>query len=311
MIDKENLEKYQFPNPINFEAEENRLRKQNMNILKIILDYISQFPEMIEDIDELKERTFKEKYQINQEKIYKEIKNFSVKVNNFAEKFNLNKHFLIERIKFDDVLSSNFITDFKKQNPYEPFVETYFKFLERDLHFIYNFKHLPVDGPQAIYVYNGLICDESIKSSVAETPPSVDFVWEYSFKTLLIKFYASHKYTSGCGTAQKNQMKDLETFLHHANSSALTNNDTFIAIMDGNYYTDNAYPNFRGNPKPRIIDHIRATRENVKCKIATSLTLVSVIIDVVVAKLNTLFPQDSDAAVEIEKLQILRNSIRS
>ena len=54
MIDKENLEKYQFPNPINFEAEENRLRKQNMNILKIILDYISQFPEMIEDIDELK-----------------------------------------------------------------------------------------------------------------------------------------------------------------------------------------------------------------------------------------------------------------
>lgn len=309
MINKNELENYSFPEPINFGKEEMRLRKQNIDVLQTILDYLSNFPEMIDDIDELKSRLFKEKYHIEEERIYKNIKNFSIKVNNFAKQFNLNKHYLIERIKFDDVLSSNFITDFKKQNPYERFVAKYFKFLERDLKFISGFKHLPVNGPQAVYVYNGLICDESIKSRITETPPSVDFIWEYNFKNLKIKFYASHKYTSGCGTAQKNQMKDLETFLYHASFSALANNDTFIAIMDGDYYTNNPYPNFTGEPKPKIIEHIRSTRENTKCKVATSLTLISVIIDVVEAKLNNLYPNDSEAKVEIEKLEILRNAV--
>ena len=309
MISKEELENYSFPDPINFEAEENRLRKQNIDALKVILDFLSTNPDMIEDIDNLQKRLFKEKYQIEQDKIYSDLKNFSIKVNNFANNFNLNKHYLIERLKFDDVLSKNFITDFKKQNPYESFVETYFKFLEKDLHFISGFKHLPVDGPHAIYVYNGLICDDSIKASINESPPSVDFVWEYNFKSMKIKFYASHKYTSGYGTAQKNQMKDLETFLQHSNCSALTNNDTFIAIMDGDYYVNNKYPNFRGNPKPIIIDHIKATKENAKCKVATSLNLISVIIDVVETKLKTSFPEDNDAAIEIEKLKILSNAV--
>ena len=185
---------------------------------------------MINDVEALSKRDFVRKYSIttHNEKIYDDCNNFLIKINNYSHNFSLSRNYLIRRLKEDETFASNFIIDFKKQNPYEPFVENYFAFLETKLDLISDFKHLPVSGPTAQYVYNGLICDESIKTSVQITPPSVDFVWKYSFKNKCMKFYASHKYTQGTGTAQKNQMRELETFLDHSLQSASTNNQYFL-----------------------------------------------------------------------------------
>lgn len=308
MISVEELKKYEFPDPINFENEENRLRIKNMRQLQDFLNNLIKFPEMVGDFENLKPRDFTTKYALktNNENIYNDCKNFIIKITNYANNFDLSRNYLIRKLQDDQALASNFIIDFKKQNPYEPFVEKYFRYLDIDLHFINNFKHLPVSGPTAKYVYNGLIMDESIKTSVQETPPSVDFIWNYKFKDKSMNFYASHKYTHGEGSAQKNQMRDLETFLDHSLKSVLTNNNFFIAIMDGNYYTDYSYPNYTANPKPKIIDHIKKTRQNEKCKVATSFSLIDTIIDMVEKFLRDNFDL-GDISYELLKLDTLRN----
>lgn len=310
MISKEELRDFLFPEPIDFIAEENRLRSKNMKQLQDFLVVITKYPSIVDDYDNLSTTLFKRKYipLTENENIHEDAKNFIIKITNYSNNFDLSRNYLIRKLQEDQALASNFIIDFKKQNPYEPFVENYFRFLDNKLHLINNFKHLPVSGPTAKYVYNGLICDASIKESVQETPPSVDFVWNYSFGGKTMNFYASHKYTHGEGTAQKNQMRDLETFLGHAIQSVLTNNNYFIAIMDGNYYTDFYYPNFNGNPKPKVIDHIRNTKQNTKCKVATSYDLVKIIIELIKCFLQNNF-QPSQIEEELEKLNILYSKL--
>ena len=306
MLSKEQLLNYNFPDPIDFVAEENRLRTKNMKQLQDFLNDVIKFPEIINDYDELGAVEFKKKYihLTGNDNIHNDCKNFLIKITNYSNDFDLSRNYLIRKLQDDQALASNFIIDFKKQNPYEPFVEKYFSFLEDELGLISGFKHLPVSGPIAKYVYNGLICDATIKESVQETPPSVDFVWEYRYKNKTMYFYASHKYTHGEGTAQKNQMRDLETFLGHALQSVQTNNNYFIAIMDGNYYTDHFYPNYNGTPKPKVIDHIRNTKQNEKCKVATSFDLIRVIINLIKHFLNRNF-EINEISEEIEKLDIL------
>lgn len=306
MISIEELEKYSFPNKIDFESEENRLRSKNMQQLQSFLNNLVNYPEMIMDYESLKPKEFTRKYSLktNNDEIYNDCKNFIVKITNYAEKFDLSRNYLIKKLQEDQALASNFIVDFKKQNPYETFVEKYFKYLDTDIKLISNFKHLPVSGPTAKYVYNGLIQNDKIKKNVQETPPSVDFVWDYSFKGKLMHFYASHKYTHGEGTAQKNQMRDLETFLDHSLKS-VTNNNYFIAIMDGNYYTNSIYPNYNAIPKPKVIDHIKSMRENEKCKVATSLTLIDTIIDLIESFLKSNFDYEG-VKDELEKLHLLK-----
>ena len=310
MISKEQIVDYKMPEPIDFIGEENRLRSKNMKQLQDFLNAIITNQNLIDDYETMRPLDFKRKYipLTNNNDIYKDCENFIVKISNYCNSFDLSRNYLIRKLQDDQALASNFIIDFKKQNPYEPFVEKYFKFLDTELHLINNFRHLPVSGPTAKYVYNGIICDESIKTSVQETPPSVDFIWDYSFNGKTMYFYASHKYTHGEGTAQKNQMRDLETFLGHAFQSATTNNNYFIAIMDGNYYTDCSYPNFNGNPKPKIIDHIRSTKQNVKCKVATSYNLIKIIIEMIKYFLNQHF-DSSLTESEIEKLDLIYSKL--
>lgn len=306
MISIEELEKYNFPNPIDFNTEENRLRSKNMQQLQNFLSNLIKCPEMINDYELLKPKEFTRKYALitNNEDIYIDCKNFILKITNYADNFDLSRNYLIKKLQEDQALASNFIIDFKKQNPYEKIVEKYFKYLETDIKLINNFKHLPVSGPTAKYVYNGLIQDDKIKNHVQETPPSVDFIWDYSFNDKSMHFYASHKYTHGEGTAQKNQMRDLETFLDHSLKS-VTNNNYFIAIMDGNYYTDSIYPNYNASPKPKVIEHIKSMRENEKCKVATSFTLIDTIIDLIEKFLKSNFDYDS-VKDELKKLEILK-----
>ena len=186
MISKEELLRYNMPKKINFEEEENRLRKRNIFQLNNFLSQVSIHPNLIIDFESLSKREFVNKYSTltGNDKIYEDCNNFLIKINNYASNFNLNRNYLIRRLQDDEIFASNFIIDFKKQNPYEPFVEQYFSFLDNDLKLLIDFKHLPVAGPTAKYVYNGLICDESIKQSVQSTPPSVDFVWILIINTI-------------------------------------------------------------------------------------------------------------------------------
>ena len=309
MIAKEKIIEFSFPDSIDFAAEENRLRSKNMKQLQDFLEAVVKYPSIVDDCENLSASMFKQKYSCltENDNIYEDAKNFIVKITNYSNNFNLNRDFLIRKLQDDQALASSFIIDFKKQNPYEPFVKKYFEFLETDLDLIYNFKHLPVSGPSAKYIYNGLVCGEEIKKKVTETPPSVDFVWNYSFNGKEINFYASHKYTHGAGTAQKNQMKDLEKFLDNSLKS-VSANEYFIAIMDGNYYTDSYYPNYSGSHKPRVIEHIKNTRQNNKCKVATSYDLVKIIIELIVYFLETNF-EDSQTKEELEKLNILYSKL--
>ncbi len=311
MISKEEILKFDFPEPIDFVAEENRLRTKNMEQLQNFLNVLTKYPSLIDDYENLSTTSFKRKYiaLTGNDNIHDDAKNFIIKITNYSNNFDLSRNYLIRKLQDDQALASNFIIDFKKQNPYEPFVEKYFMFLDSKLKLVYNFKHLPVSGPSAKYVYNGLICDESIKESVQETPPSVDFIWDYTFEGKTMHFFASHKYTHGEGTAQKNQMRDLETFLGHALQSVLTNNNYFIAIMDGNYYTDYYYPNYNGSPKPKVIEHIKNTKQNNKCKVATSYDLIKVILDLISEFLNNNFTDSVALNEEKEKIQILYSKL--
>ena len=311
MISKEELIEYKYPNPINFHDEEYRLRKININKLRNMLNFMTRNPEILSDFKELKTIKFNKKYGnlLGDKKIKKEMQNFFEKVDNYVNDYEINKSFLIERLKRDDLLCNNFIVDFKRQNPYEPYVLKYFKYLEKDLRFLCDLKHLPTNGLNARYVYNGIISGEEIKSQINETPASVDFVWKYEFNEKTMNFYASHKYTSGYGTAQKNQMRELENFLNHSIKSAITNNDFFIAMMDGNYYTDYYYPNFNGTPKPKIIEHIRNTKQNTKCRVATSFDFIAVVVELIKNWLNKNFKKE-EIQEEIEKLEIINQSTK-
>lgn len=309
MITKEELLNYNFPPKIDFNYEENRLRLRNINQLQRFLRNVTEYPYIISDYEGMKPVDFKSKYVklTNNEKIHDDCKNFIVKLNNYCENFNISRNYLIKKLLNDEAFASSFIVDFKKQNPYEPFVENYFAFLDKDIKLIHNFMHLPVSGAHAKYVYNGLICGEDMKKSVKITPPSVDFIWEYHFKDKKMNFYASHKYTQGSGTAQKNQMKDLEHFLDHSLQSA-SPNDYFIALMDGNYYTDYPYPNYVDNPKPKIIEHIKDTKQNKKCKVCTSINLIETLIELIEKWLMEKFTIE-EIKEEFEKLEIIKAKI--
>lgn len=302
MLELEELKKYSFPEKINFGREEERLRLLNVSQTKDLLYLLEQYPHMLEDYETLKAREFKKKYVklTSDDKIYDKCKNFYTKVENYAKCFNINKKFLVEKLKREDLLCNNFIVDFKRQNPYEIFVENYFQYLDKDLGLLQEFKHLPVSGPTALYVYSGIITDDKIKKSVGNLPSSVDFVWKYSFRGREVMFYATHKYTNGTGTAQKNQMRELEKFLENARQYA-GGDKVFIAIMDGNYYSDYPYPNFKSKPKPSVFQHIKDRMETSTCKVATSYSFTAVLIGVLKSWLCNTFKIE-DVADEIEKL---------
>lgn len=278
MIDIEQIKKYKFPSSIDFKDEERRLREKNIVELQKTTSYFFQNPSLFEDFENMNSKSFKTKYRylvLQDSEFYHKIKNLILKVTNYCNNFGLDKKYLLTLIHNDSIIRNSFIIDYKKQNPYESFVCKYFKYLENDLNLIRNFEHIPVSGPKALYIYNGLIQNEEIKESVQNTPPSVDFIWQYTFNNKTCYFYATHKFTSGTGTAQKNQMRDIEKYLDHSKQNSNKNN-FFFAWMDGDYYTNHNYPNYK--PSEIILEHIKKIYENDKIKIVTSYSFIYTLI---------------------------------
>lgn len=310
MVSLDEITNYTIPEKIDFQAEEIKLRETNIKQIFNFLEIVSKYPEIVSDYqkvenEELLRKDFKAKYctKTENEEIETDCKNFLTKFENFANDFEIKIEDLIARMMQDEYLAYKFIIDFKKQNPYESLVEDYFSFMEKDLQLTSEFKHLPVSGKDAIFVYEGIIFQDLLKAKVVETPSSVDFVWNYEFKKRKLEFYASHKYTHGSGSAQKHQMKELEAFLKHS-SKTDDQNLCFIAIMDGNYYTDFPYPNLDRTPRPKIIEHIKEMYEKDNRLVATSNDLFEKILIKIKEWLEKNF-SPADIKEEIAKIDIL------
>ena len=99
--------------------------------------------------------------------------------------------------------------------------------------------YLPKGGRDALYVTN----DGNITQWNHPRKPSksLDFKWTMGDITI----YAMHKYTKASGGAQDNQFNDVKNTLEKF-SHAQDSNVVFIAIVDGNYYTEQKFAILKG-----------------------------------------------------------------
>lgn len=149
------------------------------------------------------------------------------KITSFALRNNINPLYLFNEIKINPSLRMFFQKDPKKQNAAEKAFLSFFssELPEADI------VSLPNGGKNSLQLASGLI----IKTSDQFIPgaKTVDFILEYNNK----KYYITHKRTSGSGGAQKNQLLDVYNFLTEAKRN-ITPDIVFVAILDGDYYTE-------------------------------------------------------------------------
>lgn len=300
------LNRYVLPEKINFDTQTEILTKENYINLAKMLDFIKTNRKIITDFYNLKQKEFENKYDyLNFPRLYKDLDNFLLKVNNYSKKRDLDTNFVIRKCIIDSVFRNSFVIDAKRQNPYEAVVLDFLKRFD-NLGIFDNAVHIPPNNKDSKYIYKGMVVGVNVKKTVVEPTPSIDFIWEYSFNNKKLNFYASHKYTDGVGSAQNNQMKDLVNFINNANLSA-EKNSYFIALMDGNYYKNNGFPNTKS--KDVIYDYIRKhviRSENLmNCD---SYELYYVVLKAIKDWLNYSF----DKIVihdEIDKIDILLNKV--
>lgn len=132
---------------------------------------------------------------------------------------------LIEQIKQNNIVASFFSKDPAKQNLTENIVAEIIK-SNKD---VKDFQVLSKGGKNSIrlnsngeFVYG--------KCNMKDTK-SVDYVFTYKSN----QFYATQKFTRGRGGSQDNQCRDVIDFLKHG---SLRNKEHFMAVLDGDYYTE-------------------------------------------------------------------------
>ena len=109
MISKEELMNFEFPEPIDFIAEENRLRSKNMKQLQDFLNVIICYPSIIDDFDNLNTTSFKRKYiaLTGNENIYDDAKNFIIKITNYSNNFEQSNLTVSHQLNYKKVLERN------------------------------------------------------------------------------------------------------------------------------------------------------------------------------------------------------------
>ena len=132
---------------------------------------------------------------------------------------------IIEQIKKNDIVASIFSKDPAKQNLTEDIVANIIKSNKH----VKDFQVLSKGGKNSIRLNNK---GEFVygKCSMKDTK-SVDYVFTYKTD----KFYATQKFTRGKGGSQDNQCRDVIDFLKHG---SLRNKEQFMAVLDGDYYTE-------------------------------------------------------------------------
>ena len=187
---------------------------------------------------------FKEQLQENISKVRNEIDNtdFVFKITNYAEKFGRDYNEVRQLILTHDFFAEGFAKDPAKQNIYEKLAADYIKSID----IVENFKNLPNSSKM-------FVVDGEITSQRDNDVKSIDF----TFSVGDYNFYCSHKYIKALnGGAQDNQYNDIRNFLRNCNGPTKSqirggkldellgkseedklNNDFFLAICDGPYFT--------------------------------------------------------------------------
>ena len=147
----------------------------------------------------------------------------SVKIKNHLLRnpyLNLTVEEVKNKIMNDDLIGSFYIKDPSKQNISENVIGEFIYKIDGVNDFI--------NHPSNVNLF---ILDGKITNKREDGIKSIDYSWTFKNK----KIYATQKYTNEPGGAQDHQFNEVIQFLKH---SSLNEDDFFIAIVDGNYYTD-------------------------------------------------------------------------
>lgn len=155
------------------------------------------------------------------------------KFKNFAYNQGYTIKEVIEKVANDEMFAKTFLKDPQKQSIHE---KTAANFIKDNKHVI-NFKKLPASGANALFLHEGEIISKREHDRLKLTSKSLDFYWEVKVDNEVLKFYATHKYTNEGGGAQDHQYNEIISFLNNANQ-VKKSNIFFLAISDGNYYTN-------------------------------------------------------------------------
>ncbi len=210
--------------PPDYDAEEERLRKQNV----------------AEVLDNLEQRD----------------KNLLKKIETFSKNFSYAESDIENQIMESKMFACTFSIEPSRQGFHEKVAA---QWLVDTLKC--NINILPKKGKSALYVTN----DGNITQWDRPRKPSksLDFKWTMGDITI----YAMHKYTKVSGGAQDNQFDDVRNTLDKF-LKAQDPNVVFIAIVDGNYYTEQKLKILRGltrnNPPRSYVTRIEGVPDIMK-----------------------------------------------
>ena len=171
------------------------------------------------------------KVQENLKKVNDEIdsKGMNLKISNWANKFGYSFEEIKNKVYNDEIFRCVFIKDPTRQNVHKNLASKCIKSLE----IVKNFKKLPADGKNAIYLVDGNILKGNLPKEELKNTKSISFMWNCNDLT----FYAYHKYTEVSGGVQGKQYSQIQDFLRNAKDFN-KKNTILLAICDGCYYLE-------------------------------------------------------------------------
>lgn len=183
----------------------------------------------MEELSRRQENTRKLRESLSENKIDKKLRE---KISSFCDRHSLEFELVKHKMLIDDLFILSFITEPSRQTLHQDLASKFMANISN----IQNFKVLPSNGKDSLFVINGMVVSESQKKDTSVSVKSIDFQWVYTNKIgEEINCYASHKYTHQGGGAQDHQFKEIMTFLDNAKRYSGVS-CFFYAICDGQYY---------------------------------------------------------------------------
>lgn len=193
---------------------------------------------------------FKQRRLQNIDKVKDALENneewLELKINNHIEKWGeiLDKETLIYEFNTTKTVPTFFAKDPSRQNLTENYCKDFLEQFEE----IKSVDLLPKGGKKALSIVDGKI-DFTKNLIDTKSTKSLDLKIILSNNQVIL---ASHKYTNEKGGAQDNQKRDQEMFIRNA-ALYVGNEYTFMAICDGDYYTENTLKGLKKLSKDRVI----------------------------------------------------------
>lgn len=183
-------------------------------------------------------------------------KSLRIKIDNYCELYGFEYELIKYKILEDDLFCIQFCKSPQKQSLHQKLALEEIKSIPK----IQNAILLPSGGSGSMYVVSGLVLpySQAKNTSTTNKTKSIDFVWDYIDNNgVIIKCYATHKYTKVSGGSQDNQFKDILNYMDNAKHHM--GNDYFFAICDGEYYQQ-SYNGYKNK-----IDYIIGTHKGNRC----------------------------------------------